>query len=247
SSSAKSSNDQIRREHVEKNIEGRECKVNLWKPLNTLVEAANRSKFSKPGPQGASHIKTDPTSYGEADVCMNKIKNEENGHGVEVQGETTRMPMAPGPIKRRRRRQANKNKLAGSAESSSPTLVLKAANRDWRDGPVWFSLVSSLDQEGVEPLPQVSAAFLRVKDASQPVSFIQKYLMKKLDLSSEEEVQVMCHGQAVTPHLKLSSLVDLWLRTSSTPKKVRTFVGGSAKDFVMVLSYSRKVASSSLS
>ncbi|XP_074311444.1 E3 ubiquitin protein ligase DRIP2-like isoform X1 [Silene latifolia] len=246
SSSAKSSNDQIRREHTEKDIEGRDGKLNLWRPLNTLLEAANRSKFSKPGPQGESHLKTDPTNYGEADVCVNKIKSEENGHGVEVQGEMSRMPMPSLPIKRRRRRQSNKNKLSGSAESSSPALILKAASRDWRDGPIWFSLVASLDQEGVEPLPQVSAAFLRVKDASQPVSFIQKYLMKKLELTSEEEqVQVMCHGQAVMPHLKLSSLVDLWLRTSSTPKKVKTFVGGSAKDFVMVLSYSRKVASSS--
>ena len=50
----------------------------------------------------------------------------------------------------------------------------------------------------------------------------------------------MCHGQPVLPHLKISSLLDLWLRTSSTPKKVKTFVGEAAKDYVMVLSYLRK-------
>uniref|UniRef100_A0A7C9E5E2 Uncharacterized protein n=1 Tax=Opuntia streptacantha TaxID=393608 RepID=A0A7C9E5E2_OPUST len=101
-----------------------------------------------------------------------------------------------------------------------------------------------------------------------PVSHIQKYIVKKLDLASEAEVseslivfsplpafsllnpwlpiilqvKITCLGQPVLPHLKISSLLDVWLHSSSTPKKVRTAVGESAKEFVMVLSYSRKVA-----
>jgi len=51
----------------------------------------------------------------------------------------------------------------------------------------------------------------------------------------------MCRGQPVVPSLQLQNLVDLWFRTASTSKKVPASVGSSAKDFVMVLSYCRKV------
>ncbi|KAL9235116.1 hypothetical protein vseg_009909 [Gypsophila vaccaria] len=233
-SSTKFFNDQIRGEHAENNIEGQEGKVDLWNPLNTLVEAANRSKFSKPGSHETSYVQTNPTSFGGA-AAFDKVKSE------EFHGEKRSIPSAQGITKRKRIRHANKNRLSRSEEPSSLKLLLNVARRNWRDGPIWFSLVASRNQDGVEPLPQLSDAFLRVKDTNIPVSSIQKYLMMKLNLASEKEVQVMCHGQPVMPHLKLSSLLDLYRRALSTPKKVRTFVGDSAKDSVMVLSYSRKV------
>ncbi|KAL9233235.1 hypothetical protein vseg_008259 [Gypsophila vaccaria] len=241
SSSAKTS-DQTRVEHLGNNVEGREGKMDLWKPLNTLVEAANRSKFAKPGSQAGSLVKVDPTGSGGAEASAYKIKSEENGDRDELDGEKRSVVTAPQPAKRKRMRKSNKTRLSGSAGSSGSKLILNTARRNWRDGPIWFSLVASGNQEGVDPLPQVSAAYLRVKDPSMPVSSIQRYLMKQLDLVSEEEVQVMCHGQPVMPHLKLSSLLELWLRTASTPKRVRAFVGDSAKNFVMTLSYSRRAA-----
>lgn len=54
----------------------------------------------------------------------------------------------------------------------------------------------------------------------------------------------MCRGQPVVPTLQLQNLVDLWFRTASSSKKVPASVGSSAKDFVMVLSYCRKVKAS---
>ncbi|KAL6502888.1 E3 ubiquitin protein ligase drip2 [Orobanche hederae] len=77
-------------------------------------------------------------------------------------------------------------------------------------------------------------------DGSIPVSFIQKYLQRKLDLTSEIEVEVKCMGQKVNPTLTLNNLVDLWLRTTSG-ERVSAAIGSSAKDFVMVLGYSRRV------
>ncbi|XP_021854555.1 E3 ubiquitin protein ligase DRIP2 isoform X2 [Spinacia oleracea] len=212
SSSAKSSNDQIRGEHLENSNEGREGKVDLWKPLNTLVEAANRSKFSKSNLQGSSHVKADASCSGDTDI---------------------------GPGKRKRLRPSNRNR--SSAEPSSPQVVINETSRNWKEGPIWFSLIASEEQEGGDPLPQISAAFLRVKDGNMPVSSIQKYIVKKLDLTNEAEVQILCQGQPVLPHLQLSSLLDAWLSTSSSEKKIQTSVGDSAKEFVMVLSYGRKV------
>lgn len=90
-------------------------------------------------------------------------------------------------------------------------------------------------------MPQISTSYLRIKDGKMPVSSIQKYLVKKLDLKSEAEVEILCRGQPVLPTQQLQNLVDLWFRTASTAKKIPASVGSSAKDFVMVLSYCRKV------
>lgn len=103
------------------------------------------------------------------------------------------------------------------------------------------------------------------RDGSLPVSFIKKYLVKKLNLASEAEVsatltfsrvveisfwtdllpiimqvEISLQGQPLLPTLQLHNLINWWVQTGSTSERIQTFVGGSAKDFVMVLSYGRK-------
>ncbi|XP_047307076.1 E3 ubiquitin protein ligase DRIP2-like [Impatiens glandulifera] len=79
-------------------------------------------------------------------------------------------------------------------------------------------------------------------DGNLPVSFIQEYRMKKLDLTSEAEVEITCQGNRVLPTLQLQNVLDLWLQTPpATSRKVSASVGSSAKEFVMVFSYSRKL------
>jgi E3 ubiquitin-protein ligase DRIP len=65
--------------------------------------------------------------------------------------------------------------------------------------------------------------------------------MRKLDLKSEDEVEITCMGEPVIPTLQLHSLVDLWLETTSKHQRVAASIGSSAKEFVMVLVYSRKL------
>ncbi|KAM4075584.1 hypothetical protein ACB094_10G180600 [Castanea mollissima] len=141
------------------------------------------------------------------------------------------------------RRVRRKRKPAFGESEISPQAVLEAAGakHERRFGPVWFSLVASEDQEGNAPLPQIPACYLRIKDGNVPVSFIQKYLMRKLNLTSEAEVEIKCMGQPVVPTLQLYNLVDLWLQTASRSERVPASIGSSAKDFVMVLAYARKV------
>lgn len=54
-----------------------------------------------------------------------------------------------------------------------------------------------------------------------------------------QQVEITCCGQAVSPALALYNLADIWLQ-SREPQRVQAAVGASAKDFVMVLNYSRK-------
>ncbi|RYQ91178.1 hypothetical protein Ahy_B09g097084 isoform D [Arachis hypogaea] len=248
-------------ESTENSVELTEGKADLWTPLNCLVEAANRTKSSRSNSQAVPPAKSDsPTTAhdardmseitnkaelpasGQNEISIPKSKSKDNGHKAKFGDGKDGNSVPSGPVKRRRLRPSGQKKVAPTEGSTSAQVMLDATrgycNR--KNTPIWFSLVASEDQKGDVPLPQVSACYLRIKDGTVPVSFIQKYLVKKLNLASEAEVEIMCRGQPVLPSLQLHNLVDLWFRTASTSKKIPASVGSSAKDFVMVLSYCRK-------
>ncbi|KAG7970137.1 hypothetical protein I3843_07G066700 [Carya illinoinensis] len=259
-SGTESFNEQIPKEDTENDVELIEGKVDLWTPLNCLVEAANRTKTSKFNSSGLSLAKLEQPNHG-TEVYMPETKaraespsapdsevymprSKRNGHNAKVQDETNGTTSPPGPLKRRRLRAAGRKITAASRQlhsSSQVMLDVSGSKCNRRNSPIWFSLVASEDRKADVSLPQISACYIRIKDGKMPVSFIQKYLVKKLDLTSETEVEIMCRGQPVVPSSQLQNLVDLWFRTASTSKKVPASVGSSAKDFVMVLSYCRKV------
>ncbi|KAF3436210.1 hypothetical protein FNV43_RR23302 [Rhamnella rubrinervis] len=195
-----------------------EGKLDLWKPLNCLVEVANRTKSFKPNSQGPDN-KVEP---------KNVIDNE------------------PPIVKPKSFEGSAKRESASEESRISPQSVLDAASirHERRIGPVWLSLIASEDQEALPPLPQIPAIYLRIKNGDLPVSFIQKYLMRKLELTSEAEVEIKCMGQPLVPTLPLHNLVELWLKTASTPVRIPATIGSSAKDFVMVLTYAHKVPES---
>ncbi|XP_061346506.1 E3 ubiquitin protein ligase DRIP2-like [Gastrolobium bilobum] len=245
-------------EDTENSVELTEGKVDLWTPLNCLVEAANRTKSSRSNSQAIPLVKLESptTAHGGLDTLevttktelpasVQRTKNKDNGHKTIFGDDKDANSLPSGPAKRRRLRPAGQKRVAASEMSASAPVMLDATggkcNR--KNNPIWFSLVASEDQKGDVPLPQISACYLRIKDGTVPVSFIQKYLVKKLDLASEAEVEIMCRGQPVLPSLQLHNLVDLWFRTASTSKKIPASLGSSAKDFVMVLSYCRKASS----
>ncbi|MCI04988.1 E3 ubiquitin protein ligase DRIP2-like [Trifolium medium] len=54
-------------------------------------------------------------------------------------------------------------------------------------------------------------------------------------------IEIKCMGQPVLPTLELHNLVELWLDSAaSVSDRIPAIIGSSAKDFVMVLAYSRK-------
>ncbi|CAI0448988.1 unnamed protein product [Linum tenue] len=225
SSAAEPSNEQKQMDVNSEDDDGEvvEGKADLWTPLNCLVEAANTTKSLTSNSQ------------------QRQNKEPDQGLNSEDDGKGSNNLVAP-PMKRRRltaarRREALLEELSASAQAVLDSAINKV-NR--RNCPVWFSLVASENRRGDASLPQIPACYLRIKDGKMPVSFIQKYIVKKLELSSDTEVEIMCQGQPVVPTLQLRNLVDLWFRNAST-KRVEVPVGSSARDFVMVLSYCRKL------
>ncbi|CAK9143791.1 unnamed protein product [Ilex paraguariensis] len=219
-------------------------KVDLWKPFTDLVEVANRSKSPKCISQvSAAKLEPRHSIDSEGRVRRTKVKGREQNSKLQ-DGKTSNDPNHSESEKPKKLRRIRRKKAAYFGESSvSPQAVLDGANaeRERRMHPIWLSLKASEDQDGNAPLPQIPASYLRIKDGSMPVSFIQKYLMRKLDLTNPDEIEIRCMGQSVVPTLELNDLVDLWLQTASTSQRVPAAIGSSAKDFVMVLTYARKV------
>uniref|UniRef100_A0A1J3F918 E3 ubiquitin protein ligase DRIP1 n=1 Tax=Noccaea caerulescens TaxID=107243 RepID=A0A1J3F918_NOCCA len=192
--------------------------------LDFLVEVANRTKPLKSGLKSEQKIR-----------CKREDEKSNNA-GVPRTSETA----TPKRLRRTQRKRSAATTTFGGL-GNSPQQDEPSAKRERRNGPVWFSLVASSDQEGETSLPQIPANFLRIRDGNIPVSFIQKYLMGKLDLESETEIEIRCMGEAVIPALKLQKLVDLWLQRSPKRQRLNALVGSSAKDYMMVLVYARKL------
>nr|CAB3493284.1 unnamed protein product [Digitaria exilis] len=102
--------------------------------------------------------------------------------------------------------------------------------------PIWFSLVSSPNLKGGPELPALSKSFLRIKDGGSQISSVQRYIAKKLDLVDENEVEIICRGEPISPSGTLQGLVELW-RRREPEERVQASLGAPAKEFVMALGY----------
>ncbi|CAI9768732.1 unnamed protein product [Fraxinus pennsylvanica] len=227
----------------------------------TLNKFSQNNRKNSPAVQPSSHTTPDsgrdcgsvPWEGKEAlrsqdnEAHVRKTKSKEHGQKSILQdGKNSGDRSPPESVKPKKLRKIRQKKAQSSREFRiSPQAVLDAISTkgERRNNPIWFSLVAADNQDGDPPLPQISASYLRIKDGSIPVSFIQKYLMRKLDLTSEDEVEIKCMGKSVVPTLQLNNLVDLWLQTTSS-EKVSATIGSSASDFVMILAYARRAPAS---
>ncbi|KAK2417725.1 E3 ubiquitin protein ligase DRIP2 [Trifolium repens] len=227
---------------AENGAESWDAKMDLWKPLNDLVEIASRTKSFKSNTQ-RSDAKPEHVQVNESDSLVQKIKNKENKRKAKVEDEkSSPFPVCSDAAKPNKLRRVRRKKEPFGESGVSPQAVVDStSNKHLKSGPIWFSLIASENQEGEAPLPNIPAIYLRIKDGSAPVSCIQKYLMQKLNLTSETEIEIKCMGQPVLPTLKLHNLVELWLDSAaSASDRIPAIIGSSAKDFVMVLAYSQK-------
>ncbi|KAG2585414.1 hypothetical protein PVAP13_6KG388866 [Panicum virgatum] len=183
------------------------------KPSNRLVYAASKTKASR------SKLAVDEE----------QIKNKE-GELLVRKKEAENEVVIPETSKK------------ATTENNSNQQLLSSASvlHDPRSTPVWFSLVALSNQKEDPQLPQLSNNYLRVKDGSLQISSVQKYIMKKLDLTSENEVEIICHGEPISPSSTLLGLVELWLRRETTSEPARTSLGAPPNEFVLALGYRRR-------
>ncbi|GMH02229.1 hypothetical protein Nepgr_004068 [Nepenthes gracilis] len=103
---------------------------------------------------------------------------------------------------------------------------------------IWFMLLASQNQSKEPFLPQVAKSYIRIKDGRMTVRFLMKYLVNKLALDSESEVEIICRGQKLGAFLTLQHVRDnIW-----SPSDAVTFLAhpsSSATDHLMLLHYGR--------
>ncbi|XVF32448.1 hypothetical protein REPUB_Repub17cG0084100 [Reevesia pubescens] len=141
-------------------------KLDLWKPLNCLVEVANRTKSFKSSSQGSdSKLESTRVPKVEAQMCKTKYREDKCKTKVEDEknnaGPATSETVTPKKLRRNRRKRASG--FGDSGISLQAVLDAAGPKHERRIGPVWFSLVASEDQEGDAPLPQIPSNYLRIK------------------------------------------------------------------------------------
>lgn len=123
--------------------------MDLWKPLNCLVEAANRTKYFKPNSQGPDN-KAEPKNVTDNEPQVHRLKTKENKSKSKVEDEKNSIdPISSEIVKPKKLRRVRRKRESASEESRiSPQSVLDAASirHERRIGPVWLSLIASEDQ-----------------------------------------------------------------------------------------------------
>lgn len=209
-------------------------KGDQWNPLNCLVEVANRSK--------SSNVKSEPQRIPKGEVNARKLKGKDLKRS-KFQDENGRSDVdATESPKPRKKRKYRKKKVASQAVLDANANY---AAREKRINPIWFHLVPSEEQEG-EPLGQIQGSFVRLKDVNVPVAVIQKFVMSKLQLGSDHEIELKCMGRPLVPTLLLGTLMEMWLQTQPTSQAVSVVIGSSAKEYMMEISYARKPSAAGL-
>ncbi|CAN7133634.1 unnamed protein product [Brassica rapa subsp. narinosa] len=129
----------------------------------------------------------------------------------------------------------------GGAGPSSEFRVIDPPKRP--HSGLWFLLQASQFQEKEPFLPQVNKSYLRIKDGRITVRLLIKYLMKKLQLDSESEIEIRCRGQQLSPLLTMQHVRDtIWNPKSSLASSSPSFTllrDSSTSDHVMILHYGR--------
>ncbi|XP_061364822.1 uncharacterized protein LOC133308228 [Gastrolobium bilobum] len=105
---------------------------------------------------------------------------------------------------------------------------------------IWFMLQASQNQAKEPFLPQIPKNYLRIKDGRMTVRLLLKYLVSKLRLENESEIEITCRGQQLLPFFTLQHVRDnIWTPRDTT----RTLLSDSSTtDHVMVLHYGRSTA-----
>ncbi|KAK8940228.1 E3 ubiquitin protein ligase DRIP1 [Platanthera guangdongensis] len=88
-------------------------------------------------------------------------------------------------------------------------------------------------------LPQISKSYLRIKDGRMTIRLLKKYLVSKLGLEDESEVEISCRGQRLLPLLTLQHVRDNIWQLHETSTSLTLVPESSRNEHLMTLQYGR--------
>ncbi|KGN46419.1 protein LAX PANICLE 2 [Cucumis sativus] len=124
---------------------------------------------------------------------------------------------------------------AAAAGSSSDAVRVIDPPRRPHSG-IWFSLQPLELNQGKQPVLPHRSSYLRIKDGKMTVRLLIKYLMKKLRLDNELEIEMRCRGEKLEGCLTMQHIRDkIWCSKDSA---LTTLLPNSSTiDHIMVLHY----------
>ncbi|KAJ4794953.1 hypothetical protein LUZ62_046199 [Rhynchospora pubera] len=103
---------------------------------------------------------------------------------------------------------------------------------------LWFVLQASRNQRREPWLPQISRSFIRIRDGRMTISMVMKYLVNRLGLEHESQVEIACKAQRLHPAMTLEHVRDnIWSSREAGPSLPSP--SSTVTDHLMTLEYGR--------
>uniref|UniRef100_A0A0D9XZA2 Uncharacterized protein n=1 Tax=Leersia perrieri TaxID=77586 RepID=A0A0D9XZA2_9ORYZ len=130
---------------------------------------------------------------------------------------------------------------AGPSSSSSSPVVAAAPPPPAHEAGTWFVLRAAQSQRRDEPpLPQIPRSFLRVRDGRMTVRVVMRYLVNKLGLEEDSQLEITCRGQRLLPEMTLQHVRDtIWCTPPAEAAAVLPAPGSLSTNQIMTLNYGR--------
>lgn len=159
---------------------------------------------------------------------------------VGDRSQSERSFLHPNPLNR----PANVGSRLAQRSLSETVSQVKRITKPQRGLPgFWFALQAAQTQRFGRALPQIPKCYIRIRDGGMPISVVKKYLVSKLGLSSESQVEITCRGKDVIENASLEDVRDeIWFSANFGKGDALSFRSAGAnsstlQEYVMVLTY----------
>ncbi|XP_010556098.1 PREDICTED: uncharacterized protein LOC104825469 [Tarenaya hassleriana] len=137
--------------------------------------------------------------------------------------------------------------MGTSSYTDGPSSSFRAVDPPRRPhSGIWFVLQASENQTREPFLPQIPKSYLRIKDGRMTVRLLMKYLVNKLRLEHESEVEIRCRGEQLEPVLTLQDVRDRIWRTSAreniSQQHITLLPNSPTSHHLMLLHYGRSLS-----
>ncbi|KAI4988627.1 protein LAX PANICLE 2-like [Hordeum vulgare subsp. vulgare] len=131
------------------------------------------------------------------------------------------------------------------AGSSSPSVaagsMVVAVPPPAHEAGTWFVLLASHNQRREQRLPQVQRSYLRVRDGRMTVRVVMGYLVCKLGLEDNSQLEITCRSHNLLPTMTLWHVRDnIWRLPPTETAVILPVPGSMSTNQVMTLHYGRR-------
>ncbi|CAL4892297.1 unnamed protein product [Urochloa decumbens] len=127
-----------------------------------------------------------------------------------------------------------------SSSSAAPVAVAAAPPPPGHEAGTWFLLQAAQNQRREPPLQQIARSYLRVRDGRMTVRVVMRYLVNKLGLDDDSQLEITCRGQRLLPTMTLQQVRDtIWRPVPAEAAAVLPAPGSPSTNQIMTLHYGR--------